>query len=164
MIGTSYLPSMGLAEVKVMAVCELPAALPPILEKASQTFDLFNDTIARSSWFDPQKECFIVVMLNRKCRVTAFNLVSLGTQSSALVHPREAFRAAVVHAASAIVCIHNHPSGDPLPSSADVQVTRQLREAGRALDIELMDHVIVGRVLEDPRGKGYYSFRDEGFL
>ena len=59
---------------------------------------------------------------------------------------------------------HNHPSGDPAPSSADVQVTRQLREAARALDIELLDHVILGQPAADPRGLGWYSFRQAGLL
>jgi len=74
------------------------------------------------------------------------------------------FRSAVQHGATAIACVHNHPSGDPAPSTADVQVTRQLREAARTLDIELLDHVIVGTVGADPAARGYYSFREAGVL
>jgi DNA repair protein RadC len=81
-----------------------------------------------------------------------------------LVHPREAFRVAIQHGATAIVCAHNHPSGDPAPSSADIQVTRQLREAARAIDIELIDHVVVGDKAADPTGQGYYSFRQAGLI
>jgi DNA repair protein RadC len=63
-----------------------------------------------------------------------------------------------------IVVAHNHPSGDPAPSNADVQVTRQLREAARTLDIELLDHVIVGNATSDPAKLGYYSYRSAGIL
>lgn len=83
---------------------------------------------------------------------------------SGLAHPREVFRAAIRYGATAVVCVHNHPSGDPAPSAADVQVTRQLRDAAKAVDIELLDHVIVGRAAADPRGFGYYSFREAGVL
>jgi DNA repair protein RadC len=60
--------------------------------------------------------------------------------------------------------VHNHPSGDPAPSAADLQVTRQLREAARTLDIEMLDHVIVGQTAADPAGLGFYSFRTAGLL
>jgi DNA repair protein RadC len=66
--------------------------------------------------------------------------------------------------ASAIVCAHNHPSGDPAPSAPDMHVTRLIREAARAMDIQLVDHVILGRASADPAGKGYFSFRGAGLL
>jgi DNA repair protein RadC len=90
--------------------------------------------------------------------------VTSGTATAALAHPREVFRGAIQHGATAIVCVHNHPSGDPAPSSADVHLTRQLREAARTLDIDLLDHVVVGTVAADPAGLGYYSFRTAGLL
>jgi DNA repair protein RadC len=70
----------------------------------------------------------------------------------------------VRESASSIICAHNHPSGDPAPSAPDLHVTRQLREAAKAVDIELLDHVIVGRAGSDPTGKGYFSFREAGLL
>jgi len=88
----------------------------------------------------------------------------IGTLTSSLAHPREVFRAAILANAAAIVATHNHPSGDPAPSAADVAVTRQLREAAKALDIDLLDHVICGDAKADPRGLGYYSFREAGVL
>ena len=84
--------------------------------------------------------------------------------TSALAHPREVFRCAIREAATGVVCVHNHPSGDPAPSAADLQITRQLREAAKAVDIELLDHVIIGREGADPQGRGYYSFREAGIL
>lgn len=109
-------------------------------------------------------EKFWVLCLNRKNRLIKQVEVTSGTATSSLAHPREVFREAIHHGATAVVCVHNHPSGDPAPSAADVQVTRQLREAARTLDIDLLDHVIVGQAATDPRGTGYYSFRESGVL
>jgi DNA repair protein RadC len=109
-------------------------------------------------------EKFWVLCLNRKNRLKKLVEVTSGTATAALAHPREVFRSAVQHGATAIACIHNHPSGDPAPSSADVQVTRQLREASRTMDITLLDHVIVGEAAADPTGLGFYSFRQAGIL
>jgi len=74
------------------------------------------------------------------------------------------FKVAVLSSAAAIVVAHNHPGGDPAPSSADLQVTRRLHEAATAMDIELIDHVIVGLPEDDPAGRGFYSFRSAGLL
>lgn len=109
-------------------------------------------------------EKFWVACLNRKNRLKKLVEVSSGTATSCLAHPREVFRAAIQHGATALVAIHNHPSGNPEPSAADVQLTRQLREASRAVDIDLLDHVIVGRASADPRHVGHYSFRESGVL
>ena len=109
-------------------------------------------------------EKFWVLCLNRKNRLKKLVEVTSGTATSALAHPREVYREAVRLAATAIVCVHNHPSGDPAPSTADVQVTRQLREAAKTVDIELLDHVVLGSASADPTGLGYYSFRSAGLL
>jgi DNA repair protein RadC len=109
-------------------------------------------------------EKFWVLCLNRKNRLIQQVEITSGTATSSLAHPREVFRAAVRAGATAVVCVHNHPSGDPAPSAADVQVTRQLREAAKALDIDLLDHVVVGLATNDPQGRGYYSFREAGIL
>jgi DNA repair protein RadC len=109
-------------------------------------------------------EKFWVLCLNRKNRLLKRVELTSGTANSALAHPREVFRVAVRESASAIVCLHNHPSGDPAPSTQDVNVTRLLREASRAVDIPLLDHVIIGRRGSDPNGRGYFSFRDAGIL
>ena len=109
-------------------------------------------------------EKFWVLCLNRKNRLLKRVEISSGTATAALAHPREVFRAAVRESAAAIVCAHNHPSGDPAPSSADLQVTRLLREAARAVDITLVDHIVVGRIHADPAGRGFFSFREAGML
>ncbi len=109
-------------------------------------------------------EKFWVLCLNRRNRLLRQVEITSGTATSSLVHPREVFREAIREGATAILCAHNHPSGDPAPSAADVQVTRQLREAGRAVDIDLLDHLILGLPALDPKGLGWYSFRQAGLL
>jgi DNA repair protein RadC len=105
-----------------------------------------------------------VLCLNRKNRLIKRVEVTSGTATSALAHPREVFRTAIREAATAIVCAHNHPSGDPSPSAADLQITRLLREAAQTVEIGLLDHVIIGRASADPLGRGYYSFREAGII
>ena len=109
-------------------------------------------------------EKFWVLCLNRKNRLKKLVEVTSGTATGSLVHPREAFRAAIQHGATAIAVAHNHPSGDPCPSSSDISVTRRLREAAQAIDIELVDHLILGEKTADPAGQGFYSFRQAGLL
>lgn len=112
----------------------------------------------------PMQESFWVVMLDRKNQPIGRIMVTLGTAVATLVHPREVFRPAILAGASAIIVSHNHPSGDPSPSAADVRITRVLREAAGVIEIEILDHVIVGTPESDPIGTGYYSFRDAGVL
>jgi DNA repair protein RadC len=109
-------------------------------------------------------EKFWVLCLNRKNRLLKRIEITSGTAANTLVHPREVFRAGIREGATAVICAHNHPSGDPAPSAADIQVTRQLREAAKIVDIILIDHVIVGRAAADPAGTGYYSFRSANLL
>ncbi|MFZ9200849.1 MAG: RadC family protein [Opitutales bacterium] len=102
--------------------------------------------------------------LNRRNRLLALHEVSSGTATSSLLHPREVFRQALRHSASAVIVAHNHPSGDPAPSHADRAVTRQLVEAGRIVGVELLDHVVVGRPESDPTSKGWFSFGEAGLI
>jgi DNA repair protein RadC len=106
---------------------------------------------------DLLQEEFRVLMLNTQHAVVRELVVTRGTLDTSLVHPREVFRAAVAEAASAVILVHNHPSGDPTPSHEDREVTRQLTEAGRIIGIPVVDHLIVG----DAR---YVSFVEAGLL
>ena len=133
--------------------------IEPLLNRPDLVLHHFKPLIAGLS-----VEKFWVLCLNRKNRLLKQVEVTSGTATSSLAHPREVFREAIRHGAAAVVCVHNHPSGDPAPSAADIQVTRQLREAAKTVDIALLDHVIVGRAIADPRGLGYYSFREAGVL
>src|SRR5829696_496726 len=105
---------------------------------------------------NPMQEAFYCVYLDRKNHPLGRHLITLGTATGTLVSPREVFRGAILANAVALCVAHNHPSGDPSPSSADVQVTRALREAAKILQIELLDHVIVGDAKSDPQGRGFF--------
>ena len=94
---------------------------------------------------DVAQECFQVLLLNEKNRVIDRTLITLGLANATLVHPREVFRTAVVRSASALVLVHNHPSGDTGPSVEDIRITKQLIDAGKILDIGVLDHCIIGR-------------------
>ncbi len=103
-------------------------------------------------------EKFWVLCLNRKNRLLKRVEVTSGTATAALAHPREVFRTAIRESASAVACVHNHPSRDPAPSAADAQVTRQLREAARTVDIELVDHVNYRPRLGRSIGPWFFQF------
>lgn len=111
----------------------------PDLRSAKSVFQLM-----RTEFVALERERFAVLLLDGKHRLQRIELVSEGTLTSSLVHPREVFCAAVREAAAAIICVHNHPSGDPEPSREDLDVTRRLIRAGRLLGIPLVDHVVVG--------------------
>jgi DNA repair protein RadC len=108
----------------------------------------------------PMNEVFYVILLNRKNCPLGRIAVTIGTATCALAHPREVFRPAIVGGATAIICVHNHPPGDPAPSAPDISVKRILREAAKTVDIALLDQVILGRPECDPLGRGYFSFRE----
>jgi DNA repair protein RadC len=103
-------------------------------------------------------EVFTCAMVDAKLRLIRMEIISKGTLTASIVHPREAFRPAVRNAASGVIFVHNHPSGDPLPSDEDRRITGRLEEVGRILGIPLLDHVVVGAE------GSYYSFADAGNL
>jgi DNA repair protein RadC len=129
----------------------------PVLAGAAQVAELLQPLAVGL-----RVEKFWLLCLDRKDRLLKRIEIGSGTAVAVLVHPREVFREAVREGAIGVICAHNHPSGDPTPSAPDIQVTRQLREAARLLDIKFLDHVIVGRSSCDPLGLGYYSFRQAG--
>ncbi len=108
-------------------------------------------------------EAFQVLLLNTRKKLIRVEKISEGTLDTLLVHPREVFRAAIAANAAGIVLIHNHPSGDPTPSDADIKVTRDLIRAGQLLKIDVVDHVIIGRATAE-RAKDYASLRELGYF
>jgi DNA repair protein RadC len=109
-------------------------------------------------------ETFQVLLLNTRRRLIGEPVkIADGTLDTILVHPREVFRPAIQNNAAALVLVHNHPSGDPTPSEADIKVTRDLIRAGQLLKIEVLDHVILGRATQE-RQKDYVSLRELGYF
>ena len=108
------------------------------------------------------RESLRVVLLDTRYRLIAVREVSRGTLNESLAHPREIFKPAITHSAYAFVLAHNHPSGDPSPSDADLRLTRKVREAACLLQIQMLDHLICGIA---GNGKpGYFSFKEAGLL
>jgi len=103
------------------------------------------------------QEVFGVLILNTKHKIVAVHEVSRGTLNNSIIHPREVFKPAVLHNAAAIICFHNHPSGDTEPSKDDIEATKRLIEAGKIMGIEILDHIIVG----DDR---YVSLKERGVV
>ena len=106
---------------------------------------------------DAQAESFGVVLLDARNRLLADEVLSRGGWSASVVRPREVFRRALLAGAPALILYHNHPSGDPAPSREDIQITRQLVEAGQLLGVRVLDHLIVAV-------EGYASLRERGFI
>ena len=94
---------------------------------------------------DLNHEVFRVALLDAQNRLLRDRVISEGTLSASLVHPREVFKPAIVESAASVILLHNHPSGDPTPSREDVRLTRQLAECARLLDLRIHDHVIIGQ-------------------
>lgn len=113
---------------------------------------------------NPMQEQLWVLLLNRKNCIIGRMRVGLGASCSCLVSPSDVFRPAILAGVTAIVLVHNHPGRDPLPSGGDMAATCRIREAGKTIDIDLLDHVVIGERDRDPSGIGYYSFRDAGLL
>lgn len=133
-------------EYKIIALreCPLPEQMK-ICEHPEQVADYWRMNIETNPYFNPDCECCAVLMLNTRHRVKGHQLVTFGTMDTLLVHPREVFRGAIIAGAAAVVLVHNHPSGEPTPSEADIKVTRDLIRAGQLVKIDVLDHVIMGK-------------------
>lgn len=104
-----------------------------------------------------KQEHFLVVFLNQKNQVICYRTMFIGTLTNASVHPREIYQEAIRLGCARILCAHNHPSGDPTPSQADIELTMRIEESGHMVAIPLMDHVIIAR-------NSYISFRQKHLI
>ncbi len=145
-------------EWKVVALreCPTPEAMQ-LCDTPQAAVGYWRSHIATSPHYNPDCECFVVLLLNTRRRIRGHHLVSIGTLDTILVTAREVFRVAVIAAAAAVVLLHNHPSGEASPSEADIKVTRDLIRAGQLMKIEVLDHVILGH------GR-HQSLREMGFF
>jgi DNA repair protein RadC len=117
-----------------------------------QVFDYFHHEFR-----DSRKEYFLVLLLDGKNRIIRRVQISEGSLNQSVVHPREVFSPAVKESAAALLLVHNHPTGDPSPSSEDIAITRRLKEAGDIMGIKVLDHIIIG-------DGEYLSFVERGLL
>ena len=159
----------GLGPAKAAELAAAMELARRIRERDHDPGDKLDTPVKVWTRLEPLSSCLSVekcwvLCLNRRNRLITIQEVSSGTATSSLLHPREVFRQALRYGAPAAIVAHNHPSGDPSPSSADRAVTRQLVEAGRVIGVELLDHVIIGRPELDPLGKGWFSFGEAGLI
>lgn len=104
-----------------------------------------------------EREHFIIVLLNTKNKVISIEEISVGSLNNSIVHPREVFKPAIRRSSAAIILAHNHPSGNPEPSSEDIDVTKRLQKAGKLVGIEVLDHLIIGN-------REYISLKEKGYF
>lgn len=115
------------------------------------------DALVRQFLEELDREAMIVVALNAKSEPTYLQVISTGSLSSSIVHPREVFKVAILSNAYSILLAHNHPSGDTKPSQEDLNITKRIKEASDIMGVPLLDHLIIG-------DEGYYSFKENGEL
>lgn len=123
----------------------------PQISSAKDVYDLM-----KGKFFQEKKEYFYILLLDIKNRLIKECKITEGILTASIVHPREVFNPAIKESAASIILIHNHPSEDPKPSSEDIEITNQIKEAGNILGIRVLDHIIIG-------GKSYFSFAESNW-
>jgi DNA repair protein RadC len=152
----------GVGPKNLFGIKLIKAAADRYLEKKIIHKNAINDSRALFDYLyhhvgDKRRELFKVIFLNSKNEVIAADTLSQGTLTASSVYPREVIQAALSYDAAALIFAHNHPSGDPKPSSEDVAITRQLVFAGKVMGLVVHEHIIIG-------DNQYYSFADQGYI
>lgn len=158
----NFLTKLNGCEFKVMRLNDAPLS-SVTLDEPQAVVDYLTPMLATSIAYRPDTENFIVVHLSTRKKPIGFEVVSNGTLDTLLVHPREVFKSAIINNAAAVILVHNHPSGDPSPSEADIKVTRDLIRAGQILRIDVCDHIILGKSSPEQL-KPFSSLRELGFF
>jgi DNA repair protein RadC len=164
-----YRKIRGIGRVKSLQLASLMEIARRVQSDVLPQFPLMKEPSDIARFLRPNTlgldvEKLWVLSLNTRGRLIRCAEISSGTATASLVHPREVFREALRVSATGVAVVHNHPSGDPQPSSADLAVTRQLKEAARIIGIEFIDHVIIGREECDPAARGWFSFKNSGLV
>jgi DNA repair protein RadC len=144
----------------LLAAAELTRRMDKSPESGIPTLQSVSDVAAQAIEIrDKKKEYLLAFFLNARHQLIAKEIISIGTLTASLAHPREIFAPAIgsPRGVAGVVLIHNHPSGDPSPSDEDVRLTKRIRQAGEILGIELLDHLIIAE-------RGTYSFKTQGAL
>lgn len=149
-LGPARAASIAAAFALGRRVATLPWDPDEELRAAQQVYARFRDRLSHL-----RKERFYALLLDGKNRLIREDLVSEGTLTASLVHPREVFGPAIREGAASLIVLHNHPSGDARPSAEDLEVTRRLKKTGEIVGIPILDHLVIGR-------SSYYSFAEQG--
>ena len=151
-IGESTIVALKTAQAAALRLLRENAKSGPVLASWDKVLDYCRASMARLD-----SEQFRILFLDAKNRVMADEVQQQGTVNHAPVYPREVIKRALELGASAVIMVHNHPSGDPKPSRADIEITREVRDAARHVGIALHDHLIIGR-------DGFVSLKSEGVV
>nr|WP_243270057.1 JAB domain-containing protein [Thermanaerosceptrum fracticalcis] len=153
----SQLPKIVKYKIQLVRESEFPYTLSEVQYKnlsPRDAYELIEKTLRLS--LEP-KENFGILTLDIKVRAIGLHIISIGSIGSSVVSPRDVFAAAILNNAAAIILFHNHPSGDPTPSSEDIKVTRSLCDAGKIMGIQVLDHIIIGE-------NRYESLKQSGYF
>jgi len=150
------------SEFKIMRLNEAPTEAQK-LEAPELAVAYLRERLPQSLRYNADTENMIVIFVNTRRRPIGFEIISNGTLDQLLVRESEVFKPAIIVNAAAIILAHNHPSGDPTPSEADIRVTRNLVRAGQLLKIEVLDHIILGKATPE-QPKGHASLRELGYF
>ena len=143
----SFIPQVELSMVREIKISG---------QKYNSSEEVARSEFARSL-LKSDREKFICMHLNVKNQIISFEIVSTGSLTSSIVHPREVYKGAILSNSASVIFMHNHPSGDPEPSIDDMEITKRLEKAGEILGINVLDHIIVAQ-------KGFYSFRQNNLI
>lgn len=152
----------GIGKIKALQIMSLLELSKRIAKERHEPNAKISSPLILSQYFmevlrHEQKECFVVTFLDAKCKMIGYQMVSTGSLTASVVHPREVYKIAIQKSAYSIIVLHNHPSGDPSPSKEDIQITERLKKVGELIGIPLLDHIIIGDGI-------YRSLKEESYL
>ncbi|MBU3803372.1 MAG: DNA repair protein RadC [Candidatus Cellulosilyticum pullistercoris] len=152
----------GIGKIKALQIMSLLELSKRIAKERHEPNTKISSPRILSQYFmealrHEQKECFIVTFLDAKCKMIGYKMISTGSLTASVVHPREVYKIAIQKSAYSIIVLHNHPSGDPSPSKEDIQITERLKKVGELIGIPLLDHIIIGDGI-------YKSLKEESYL
>jgi DNA repair protein RadC len=164
-----FLKQHGIGKVKALQLLTVFEVARRILRSENAEAPQFQEAEDIYHYMRPltvglEVEKFWVISVNAKNRLIKLDAITTGLADRSLVHPRETFRPAISAGATGVFAVHNHPSGDPTPSRADIEITRKLNSSGDVLGIRFLDHIIIGTPEEDPNGLGYFSFLEGSLI
>jgi len=152
----------GIGKIKALQIMSLLELSKRIAKERHEPNTKISSPLILSQYFmellrHEHKECFVVTFLDAKCKMMGYQIISTGSLTASVVHPREVYKIAIQKSAYSIIVLHNHPSGDPSPSKEDIQITERLKKVGELIGIPLLDHIIIGDGI-------YKSLKEESYL
>nr|WP_154984831.1 DNA repair protein RadC [Paenibacillus xylanexedens] len=144
--------SQIISAIEIVKMLNTPRQARIIIRSPKDAYGVLHNDLALKN-----REYFVCLFLNTKNCLIAKEIISIGSLSAAIVHPRELFRSAIKRASASVICAHNHPSGDPTPSIEDIALTKRLVEVGDLIGIPLLDHMIIG-------DGSYVSLKEKGYM